>query len=849
MKLKTFLLTALTVTIYVSAISQGQWTWVSGNNNINVSAVYGTQGVPSTANHPHAFYETNDWTDAQGNLWIFGGRVAAGDCYDDVWRYNPYTSEWTWMAGNATANKTPVYGTLGVPNTNNTPGARLCALTWVDNNGDFYMYGGSNNQGKRHADLWKFSKASLAWTWIDGSQLTNVNAFNGTKGQFGNLNTPGSRGETTVSWVDNTNRLWFFGGQMNTASDFYNDVWQYNLTTNQWAWMAGNNVFGPNAAPNWGTQGVPASSNTPGARNAFGRWRDAQGNLWMCGGIKSNGNNDAFNDIWKYDITTNQWTWMYGSAQPNDTGNYSASCYFNNVVKPRARHENKAVVKDSRGNVWMFGGTDAATTINFRDLWIFNMDTLQWKWIENDGTATTTANHGTLGVYNASNFMPARDGAIMFTDTNCNVYVFGGILRAIFGACWSDTWRYTPDTNCVPCKPIQPVVASFYANDTTVCVNSLLTFVSNSSSNVTSYQWYLPGSNIGSSTQQIVSGVQYATSGTYPVTLVVTDGLVIDSTSLTITVTAPPKNFIGNDTIVCNVLSYTIVPGSYQTYLWSNGSTNQVLTVITSGIYWLVVNDGTCTGVDSINVTLQPCAGPTASLIASNYLLCEKGSIDFTDNSAGNPTQWLWYFTGANPSTSTMQNPTGVFYPNYGVFDVSLVVTNSFGSDSLFFPNCITVVANPPAPSITYQNNELCSSPAVGYQWYFNNVPLPNDTTQCFTPDSIGSYYVIITDTNGCNSASPSFVVSGINDFQNAENATTLHPNPGQDLFTITFLQNVNTDVLVTVYDVTGREVLSVSQANHPQVLNVDCSTWSKGLYRVIVNYNNKSDALLFEKL
>lgn len=55
------------------------------------------------------------------------------------------------------------------------------------------------------------------------------------------------------------------------------------------------------------------------------------------------------------------------------------------------------------------------------------------------------------------------------------------------------------------------------------------------------------------------------------------------------------------------------------------------------------------------------------------------GTIQFTDESMGNPETWDWTFEGGVPSTSTDQNPQ-VTYNNYGTYDVTLTITNTFGS-------------------------------------------------------------------------------------------------------------------------------------------------------------------------
>ena len=49
------------------------WTWIAGSDTLNQPGVYGTKGIPSPSNVPGARERSVSWTDANGNLWLFGG--------------------------------------------------------------------------------------------------------------------------------------------------------------------------------------------------------------------------------------------------------------------------------------------------------------------------------------------------------------------------------------------------------------------------------------------------------------------------------------------------------------------------------------------------------------------------------------------------------------------------------------------------------------------------------------------------------------------------------------------------------------------------------------------------------
>jgi hypothetical protein len=116
------------------------------------------------------------------------------------------------------------------------------------------------------------------------------------------------------TWTDSTGNLWLFGGTGVGASGYggsLNDLWEYVVSVNQWAWMGGSNIVavsclqlgrcGPSGV--YGRLGVAAATNTPGGRYGASRWQDAQGNFWIFGGsgIDAAGNYGYLNDFWVFE--------------------------------------------------------------------------------------------------------------------------------------------------------------------------------------------------------------------------------------------------------------------------------------------------------------------------------------------------------------------------------------------------------------------------------------------------------------------------------------------------------------------------------------------------------------------
>ncbi|MCB2222355.1 MAG: S8 family serine peptidase [Bacteroidetes bacterium] len=81
---------------------------------------------------------------------------------------------------------------------------------------------------------------------------------------------------------------------------------------------------------------------------------------------------------------------------------------------------------------------------------------------------------------------------------------------------------------------------------------------------------------------------------------------------------------------------------------------------------------------------------PIANFIADSTDIVEGDTVHFTDLSQNNPTGWEWHFEGGNPETSTEQNPI-VVYNTAGIYDVSLIVSNTYGPDTLMRDEYIIV--------------------------------------------------------------------------------------------------------------------------------------------------------------
>jgi PKD repeat protein len=90
---------------------------------------------------------------------------------------------------------------------------------------------------------------------------------------------------------------------------------------------------------------------------------------------------------------------------------------------------------------------------------------------------------------------------------------------------------------------------------------------------------------------------------------------------------------------------------------------------------------------------LPPVQRPLAGFQQSGDSICVGGQISFSDQSANQPSSWLWLFPGGTPANDTTANPTNIQYDTAGVYNVTLITTNAAGSDTLVRP--LSVVVQP----------------------------------------------------------------------------------------------------------------------------------------------------------
>lgn len=348
------------------------WAWMNGPNVPDDSGHYGTKGVADPLNLPPSRRSSISWSDSNDNLWLFsgwqGGGMGGNEFLSDLWRFDG--TNWTWVSGPNTTNHAGVYGTLGVADGNNVPSARGQAVSWIDANDDLWLFGGWRGGDMENApdtlsDLWKFDGEN--WTWMGGPDTVNHPGVYGALGVPDTDNIPPSRAES-VSWTDSVGNFWLFGGRRGGfKADRLNDLWKYDGT--YWTWISGASTANQTAI--YGTKGVPAPANVPGARFGSNSWIGANDNLYLFGGNGyDNASSGYLSDLWRYDGAN--WTWIAGNDYVNAIGVYGDKGISDPNYWPGGRSDSVVWI-DSDASVWLFGGYGYLTgTGSFNDMWLLN---------------------------------------------------------------------------------------------------------------------------------------------------------------------------------------------------------------------------------------------------------------------------------------------------------------------------------------------------------------------------------------------------------------------------------------------------------------------------------------------
>ena len=245
-----------------------------------------------------------------------------------------------------------------------------------------------------------------------------------------------------------------------------------------------------------------------------------------------------------------------------------------------------------------------------------------------------------------------------------------------------------------------------------------------------------PGSGSQNTSTTFTAFHSFTTIGSYTVTLTYYIGGVAQTSTRTLTIFEPPVVNLGPDSLICEGDTVPLMGPSGATLEWQDGSACEDFTAIGSGTYWLTATNVCGSVTDSLNLIPVP---PLGFNLGNDTIICNQDTLLLDPMTSG--TAYLW--NDSSQADTLLAFSTGLYWvqvtDTLGCLHFDSIQVNvgqpinlGTGNDTTLCPGDTLVLdANNPDASILWQNG---------------------DTTQTFTVTSPGTYSVIVTDSNNCQS-------------------------------------------------------------------------------------------------
>lgn len=372
------------------------------------------------------------------------GRIAFDPLADSgVAPWPTLTGQWTWISGSNIGRQPALFGTRGTPGPSNKPGARDNCGSWLID-GALWLHAGfgyatSATTNGRLNDLWRYEPSTGLWTWMHGGTSLDAPGSYGTLGQASPTTTPGGRNDCTPWRSDDA--LFLYGGvgfDSASTSGQLADLWRFDVASGEWTWVAGSNTVSAPAV--YGTRGVPSINNTPGSRDSMLVFPVTTTITWFYGGNSIPSTRHA--DLWRYDATTNEWTWMNGVQTTQAQPVYGTLGAPSPTNTPGARSAGCAWATPDE--LWLFGGTTPNGIAS--DLWRYTIATDQWTWMAGPDVAMQPGVYTSRGSFDPNAQPGARVSLACWKDARGNLWLFGGFGHDAVAAAGplNDLWVYSP---------------------------------------------------------------------------------------------------------------------------------------------------------------------------------------------------------------------------------------------------------------------------------------------------------------------------------------------------------------------------------------------------------------------
>ncbi|MEI7660771.1 MAG: FG-GAP-like repeat-containing protein [Bacteroidota bacterium] len=227
---------------------------------------------------------------------------------------------------------------------------------------------------------------------------------------------------------------------------------------------------------------------------------------------------------------------------------------------------------------------------------------------------------------------------------------------------------------------------------------------------------------------------------------------------------------------------------------WTGNSAGQVGLVTNKGTYELEVN--------IIPVAVPLLSGPQA-VCTTDTSLCFI---------AGNLLHMTCYWTvdGGTILSGQDSDTITVRWGSPGTGRITLFATSEAERCAVPAEQAVVISPNPEA-AITISGKILVAGPGSSYQWYFNDLPVPDSLggkEREITFMEVGYYRVRVTNSTGCSALSPAYLLNAVEPPPYvADNGIRVYPNPSRDGVTVELTSGTAGPAELRVSDVFSRVI------------------------------------------